>query len=93
MAITKEVKYDRIEVVGDNNAVQLREATILKENGVELTRTFHRKALVPGTDVSGEPEIVRNLCAAVWTDEVVKAWEASIAKSEEEAAKIKADEG
>ena len=46
MAITKEVKADKIEVVGDWN-VQVRTATIIKEDDVELTRSFHRHVLVP----------------------------------------------
>ena len=47
MALTKEVKYDRIEIVSDYNHVQCREATIVKEDGVELSRSFSRHILVP----------------------------------------------
>ena len=49
MALTKEVKYDRTEVVGDYNHVQCREATIVKEDGVELSRSFHRHVLEPSS--------------------------------------------
>ena len=88
MAITKEVKYDKIEVVGDYKAVQCREATTIKEDGVELSRSFHRHVLHPShcirnedgsfthtdTDISGEPQEIQDVCAAVWTDAVKAAW-------------------
>ncbi len=74
MAITKEVKYDKIEVVGDHKAVQCREATIIKEDGVEISRTFHRHVLTPDSDISGEPQETQDICNAVWTDEVKSAW-------------------
>ena len=47
MALTKEVKYDKVEIVGDYKSVQCREATVVKEDGVEISRTFHRKVLHP----------------------------------------------
>ena len=74
MALTKEVKYDRIEVVGDYKAVQLRQATIISEDGVELSRSFHRHVLHPDSDISGEPQEVQDICNAVWSDEVKQAW-------------------
>ena len=76
MAITKEVKYDKTEIVGDYKHVQCREATIIKENGVELSRSFHRHVLSPGSDISGEPAETQAVCNAVWTDEVKTAWTA-----------------
>ena len=88
MAITKEVKCDKIEVVGDYKAVQCRQATIIKEDGVELTRSFQRHVLHPSlctknedgsfthtdTDISDEPQETQDICAAVWTDAVKAAW-------------------
>jgi len=74
MAITKEVKCDKIEVVGDYKAVQCREATIIKEDGVELTRSFKRRVLHPDSDISGEPQETQDICNAVWTDEVKADW-------------------
>ncbi len=76
MAITKEVRYDKTEIVGDYKAVQCREATIIKEDGVELTRSFHRHVLHPDSDISGEPAETQAVCNAVWTDEVKVAWTA-----------------
>ena len=88
MALTKEVKYDRTEVVGDYNHVQCREATIVKEDGVELSRSFHRHVLQPSscvknddgsfthtdTDISDEPAETQAVCAAVWTVAIKAAW-------------------
>ena len=74
MALTKEVVYDKVEIVGKYKAVQCREATIVKEDGVELSRSFHRHVLHPDSDISGEPQEVQDICAAVWSDEVKQAW-------------------
>ena len=74
MAITKEVKCDKIEVVGDYKAVQCRTATIIKEDGVELTRSFHRYVLTPEKDISGESQEIQDICNAVWTDAVKADW-------------------
>ena len=87
MAITKEVKADKIEVVGDWN-VQVRTATIIKEDDVELTRSFHRHVLSPfvsskadddswthtATDISGEEAQVQAIATAAWTDDVKAAY-------------------
>ena len=74
MAITKEVQYDKTEIVGDYKAVQCRQATIIKEDGVELTRSFHRHVLHPDSDISGEPQETQDICNAVWTDAVKADW-------------------
>jgi len=76
MAITKEVRYDKVEIVGDYKAVQCREATIIKEDGVEISRSFNRHVLHPDSDISGEPQETQDVCNAVWTDEVKTAWTA-----------------
>ena len=79
MAITKTIENDKIEIVNKWN-IQVREATVIKKDGKELTRTFHRKVIVPGTldssdnlvdtDISGEDADVQVICNAVWTDQV-----------------------
>ena len=74
MALTKEVKYDKVEIVGEHKAVQCRQATIVKEDGVELSRSFHRHVLHPDSDISGEPQEIQDVCHAVWSDEVKQAW-------------------
>jgi len=83
MAITKEIIADKIEVL-ETGIVQVRTATVIKEDGTELTRTFHRSMFEPSTrsgdnwvdtDVSGEPSNVQAICAAVWTDAIKTAFE------------------
>ena len=84
MALTKEVVADRIEVL-ELGSVQVRIATVLKEDGEELTRTFHRHVLVPSdkssgtwedSDISGEDTRVQDICTAAWTSEVKAAYQA-----------------
>ena len=74
MALTESIEYDKIEVVGEYKAVQVRKATVIKKDGTELTRSFHRYVLHPDADVSKEPAEVKVICDAVWTDEVKKSW-------------------
>ena len=79
MALTETTENDKIEVVNKWN-VGVRRATIIKKDGVELTRTFHRKVLHPGeldasdnlvdTDISGEDSDVQAICNAAWTTQV-----------------------
>jgi len=71
MALTKEITEDKIEIVGDFKAVQVRTATVIKEDGVELTRSFHRHVVTAGADYSGESTEVQAICAAVHTASVV----------------------
>jgi hypothetical protein len=74
MALTKEVKIDKVEIVGNYKAVQIREATIVSEDGKEISRSFHRHVLTPDMDISGEPQETQDICNTVWTDEVKTAW-------------------
>ena len=84
MAITKETIEDKIEIVGEHKNIQVRTASVIKEDGVELTRSFHRHSLEcvstvknddnsfthTDTDISGESSEVQAIANAVWTDEV-----------------------
>ena len=74
MALAESIEYDKIEVVGPYKSVQVREATVIKKDGTELTRSFRRYVLQPNADVSKEPAEVKAVCDAVWTDEVKKSW-------------------
>ena len=88
MALAESIEYDKIEVVGQYKAVQVRKATVIKKDGVELTRSFHRYLLQPGklddsdnfvdTDLSGEPAEVSAICNAAWTTDVKAAWKAKL---------------
>jgi hypothetical protein len=89
MALTESIEYDKIEVVGSiYKAVQVRKATVIKKDGQELTRSYFRYVLHPGTldesdnlvdtDLSSEPAEVSAICNAVWTDSVKAAWKAKL---------------
>ena len=80
MALTETQENDKIEVVGPYKSIQVRNATIIKKDGVELTRSFTRHVLAPGTldasdnlvdtDISGEDADVQAICNAAWTTQV-----------------------
>ena len=88
MALSESTLYGKIEVVGIYKAVQVRKDTIIKKDGEELTRSFHRYLLQPGTldnsdnlvdtDLSAEPAEVVAICNAVWTTDVKNAWKAKL---------------
>ena len=74
MALTESIEYDKIEIVGQHKAVQVRKATVIKKDGKELTRSFERYVLHPDSDISKEPAEVSAICNAAWTDAVKDAW-------------------
>ena len=88
MALAESIEYDKIEVVGQYKAVQVRKATVIKKDDVELTRSFERYVLQAGTldasdnlvdtDLSGEPTEVSAVCNAVWNSDVKAAWKAKL---------------
>ena len=81
MALTEETKEDKIEVVGDFRIVQVRTATVIKRDGVEISRTFHRHVVTPDEDTSNESTEVKAICAAVHTQAVKDAYAAHVAAS------------
>ena len=93
MALTKTTEEDMIEVVGQYRYVQVRTATVIKEDGKELSRSFHRKVLYPGTldgsnnlvdtNISGESSDVQGICNAVWTSTVKDSWKAKLIADKE----------
>ena len=88
MALTESIEYDKIEVVGLYKHVQVRKATVIKKDGEELTRSYHRYVLQAGTldasdnlvdtDLSAEPTEVSAICTAAWTTDVKAAWKAKL---------------
>ena len=74
MSLSKTILVDKVEVVGPYRAVHVRTATVVAEDGTELTRSFHRHVLHPDADVTGEDAEVQAVCAAVWTDAVKAAY-------------------
>ena len=82
MAITKETLVGKIEVVGEFKSVQVRTDTILKEDGTELTRSYHRHVLHPDADITNETSEVQAVCNAVWTDQIKADYETFKAEQE-----------
>ena len=88
MALTESTEYDKIEIVTPYKHVQVRKATVIKKDGVELTRSFERYTLNAGTldesdnlvdtDLSAEPAEISAICNAVWTSDVKNAWKAKL---------------
>ena len=88
MALTKTLEEDKIEVISEYKNIHVRTATVIKEDGVEISRTFHRKVLHPGTldgsdnlvdtDVSAESDEVKGITSSVWTSTVKDAWKAKL---------------
>ncbi len=74
MALSESIEYDKIEVVGQYKAVQVRKATVIKKDDKELTRSFERYVLHPDSNISNEPAEVSAVCNAVWTDAVKESW-------------------
>ena len=74
MAITKEIKVEKIEVVGQYKAVQIATDTIIKEDEKEISRSRNRHVVHPDMDISGEDAEVQAVANAVWTDSVKAAW-------------------
>ena len=80
MAITKRLEYK--EEILPSKVIQIRTTTVVEEDGVELARNHHRHTVAPGDDVSGEIQEVQDIAAALWTLEVIDAYQASIATTD-----------
>ena len=80
MAITKETIEDKWEIVGDFKNIQVRTATIIKEDGKEISRSFHRHVVAPDSDSTNESADVKAMVAQFHTDVVKKAYADHIAK-------------
>jgi hypothetical protein len=88
MALAESIEYDKIEIVGQYKTVQVRKATVITKDGNELTRSFQRYVLQPGTldasdnlvdtDLSGEPAEISSICTAAWTTTIKNAWKAKL---------------
>ena len=88
MAITKTIEIGQIEIAGKYKFVQVRTDTVIKENGTELSRSYHRHVVNSGTidesdnfidaDISGEDSEVQAVCNSVWTQTIKDAWKAKL---------------
>ena len=76
MALTEITKVDQIELV-ETNHIQVRTANIIERDGTEISRTFHRHVISPGSDVTNEDPKVQAIANAIWTEEVIAAFQAT----------------
>lgn len=79
MALTERTTEDKIEIVGEFKHIQVRTATIIERDGVEISRSFSRHVIAPTDDVSAESAEVQAIAAAVHTADVKAAYEAHLA--------------
>ena len=77
MALTETKTIDQITVT-ENGIVLVREATRVLRDGTQIAETYHRWSFAPGSDVSAMPENVQTICNAVWTPEVIEAYQNSL---------------
>jgi hypothetical protein len=79
MALIEKQLVDLVELIQTNH-IQVRTANIIEKDGTEIARTFHRHVLAPGDDVSGQDPKVQAIANAVWTEEVIAAYQASLVR-------------
>ena len=82
MALTEKTVQDKIEIVSDFKMIQVRTATVIERDGIEISRSFSRHVVAPNADISGESTQVQAICAAVHTQEVKDAYAAHLAAQE-----------
>ena len=82
MALTEETVQDKIEIVGDYKHLQVRTATVIKRDDVEISRSFSRHVVSPNDDITGESAEVQAICTAVHTQAVKDAYAAHVAAQE-----------
>jgi hypothetical protein len=75
MALDKQTKIDRVEVV-ENGTVQVRQATIITDDGNQVSKTYHRWCIAPGEDYSTQEQQVQDICKVAHTPEVIAAYQA-----------------
>ena len=81
MAFTERQEH-KVEIIPPYSIIQCRQANIVEKDGVEVGRTYHRHIRVPGEDVSGDCAEVQAVAAALWTPEVIAAYQASVNEAE-----------
>ncbi len=82
MALTEETVQDKIEIVSEHKFIQVRTATVIKRDGVEISRSFSRHVVAPDADITGESTEVQAICAVVHTQAVKDAYAAHLASQE-----------
>lgn len=76
MALIEKTIVDKIELI-ENNSIQVRTATVIEKDGVEISRTFHRHVVAPGADLTNEDPKVQAIANAIWTEEIIATYQES----------------
>jgi hypothetical protein len=76
MALIETIKVDQIEIL-ENNIIQVRTATLIEKDGIELTRTFHRHTLNPGDNLENEDPKVVAIANTIWTEDVISEYQSN----------------
>ena len=79
MALTKQIKIDQITVLEDG-LVLVREVMQILEDGIQISKQYHRTSLQPGQDISDQPQNVQDICNVAWTPEVIAEYQAKKAQ-------------
>ena len=74
MALSESIEYDKFEIVTPYKHIQLRKATVIKKDNVEIARSYERTTLTSDQDITTQPDEVKAVCNADWTDAVKKLW-------------------
>ena len=74
MALSESIEYDKFEIVTPYKHIQLRKATVIKKDNFEIARSYERTTLTSDQDITTQPDEVKAVCNAVWTDAVKKLW-------------------
>jgi hypothetical protein len=82
MALTERTEQDKIEIVGPYKHIQVRTATVIERDGVEISRSFSRHVVAPNADITGESAEVQAICNAVHTQAVKDAYTAHLEAQE-----------
>ena len=80
MALIEKTLVDKVELV-ENNSIQVRTATTIERDGTEIAKTYHRHVVSPGEDITNEDPKVQAIANAIWTEEVIAAYQALIANN------------
>ena len=92
MANFIEKQEHKLEIIPPYSIIQCRQANIIEKDGVEVGRTYHRHVRVPGDDVSSDCSELQAVAAALWTPEVIAAYQASLVKTDEASSLVRVDE-
>ena len=92
MANFIEKQEHKLEIIPPYSIIQCRQANIIEKDGVEVGRTYHRHVRVPGDDVSSDCSELQAVAAALWTPEVIAAYQASLVKVDENSSLVRVDE-